>query len=80
VKGSSDKASAIASPDSLRKGSWTLRRLGCLWVRETRLAEVARDSIIGFRLTLECGYKIVVDLDCIQALQADIHHDQLLIH
>jgi hypothetical protein len=33
--------------------------------------EIVRDSAIGLRLTLECGCKIVVDLDCIHALQAE---------
>jgi hypothetical protein len=81
-EGSSDQASKIASSDSLRieNWSWALRMPGCLWARETRLAEVARDSAIRLRLTLECGCKIVVDLDCIQAFQAEIHHDRLLVY
>jgi hypothetical protein len=37
--------------------------------------EAVRDSAIGLRLTLECGYKIFVDLDFIQAHQAEIHHE-----
>jgi hypothetical protein len=35
---------------------------------------------IGLRLAFECGYKIVVDLDGIQALQAETHHDRRLVH
>jgi hypothetical protein len=43
-------------------------------------SEAGRDSALGLRLTIECGNKIVVDLDCIQALQVEIHHDRLLVH
>jgi hypothetical protein len=60
--------------------NWTLRRLGRLWAPATRPAEAVRDNALGLCLTFECGYQIVVDLDCIQGFQAEIHYDRPLVH
>jgi hypothetical protein len=37
---------------------------------------VATNSRRPHRFTFECGYKIVVNLDCIQALQAEVHQEE----